>query len=257
MNTALSANKALGQHFLTDGNIIANIVKAINPKPGQPLLEIGPGPGALTAALLATGAHVTVVEKDSRFIEPLSQLADQQPGTLTLHHADALKVDYTSLVPAGTPLVGNLPYNVGTEIIFKALATPQHFSKLTIMLQKEVIDRMVANPGNKNWGRLGVMCDLLTEPNKHFDVPPNAFSPPPKVLSSVITLTPRPQPKYPVDIKKLQQLLQCTFTQRRKMLRKSLQNVITTTALEELGIDPTARVETLNTQQLCELANLL
>jgi 16S rRNA (adenine1518-N6/adenine1519-N6)-dimethyltransferase len=245
------ANKALGQHFLHDQQTLAKIVAACGTLQGQNVLEIGPGPGALTRALLAAGAHVTALEKDPRFLEGLAQL----PGPLTPHQADALEVDLTSFTPAGGLVVGNLPYNVGTEILFRLVRTGRHhFTHMVFLLQKEVVQRVCARPGSKDWGRLGVWCDLLCKRESLFDVPPGAFTPPPKVTSRVVRLTPLPAPRYAVQEEKLSRLLAQAFTQRRKMLRRSLKGLLTEADIIACGVTPTQRPEELTTEQLCQLA---
>jgi 16S rRNA (adenine1518-N6/adenine1519-N6)-dimethyltransferase len=248
----LRANKALGQHFLHNQQVLARIAAACGPLQNKPVLEIGPGPGALTRHLLTAGAHVTALEKDPRFLDGLSQL----PGTLTLYQADALDVNLSSFTPPGSLVVGNLPYNVGTEIVFRLIQHHRHhFSHMLFLLQKEVVQRICARPGTKDWGRLGVWCDLLCERQALFDVAPGAFTPPPKVTSSLVRLTPLPAPRYQVREEKLAHLLNLVFTQRRKMLRRSLKGHLPESDIEDCGIAPTQRPEELTTEQLCHLAN--
>ncbi len=230
---------------------------AIKPDISKPILEIGPGPGALTQHLLDAGCHVIVIEKDARFIPILKNMATNSKGTLTIHHADVLKVNFTKILPKGCQVVGNLPYNIGTQITINLLETPTYFKSFIFMLQKEVVQRMTAKPKEKNWGRLSVLCDLLCARHKLFDVPPKAFTPPPKVTSSIVQLTPYAAPRYEVNRKQLARVLSLGFNQRRKMLRTSLKNILTEVEIESLGITPTNRPETLTTEQFCMLANAL
>ena len=256
--TAPRPDKSLGQHFLHDKAILERIAGATGAQAGDIVLEIGPGPGALTQALLATGAHVHALEKDDRFPPYLEEIGAQYDNRLTITLADALKADYAALAPQGSILAGNLPYNVGTEIVVRGLKEYRlHFTRMVYLLQKEVVLRICAKPGTSDWGRLGVWCDLYADCHRLFDVGAGAFNPPPKVTSSVVGITPLKEPRYPVDEKKLERLLHTTFTNRRKMLRKSLKGLITEETMQELGIDPTARPETLTTKQLCDLANSL
>lgn len=251
------ARKELGQHFLSDNNIIGKIIAAINPQPHETILEIGPGPGAMTRELLKSGAHIVVVEKDERFPPLLQEIAHEVDGSLEIVQADALKVDFTKIIPENCKVVGNLPYNVGTQITINLLETHTYFQSLIFMLQEEVIDRMMATPNQKDWGRLAVLCDLLCERRKLFNVPPTAFKPPPKVMSSIIKLTPLEQPRFDVDRKKLDHILRSTFGQRRKMLRASLKGQISEEQMITKGITPTARPETLSLKEFCDLTTLL
>ncbi len=255
--TTPAADKRFGQHYLRDHSVVQKMIAAMKLSADTPVLEIGPGPGVLTKALLATGAPVTVVEIDERMLPGLEELAAEYPNQLTIHHADALEVDFTTLVPAGSRFCGNLPYNVGTEIVLRALWQGTHWHSLTVMLQKEVIDRFLANAGDRDWGKLGVWADLLSTRYNLVTVKPGAFVPPPKVMSAVAQLIPREQPAYPYQHKALERTLHATFGQRRKMLRASLKGKITTDQLEQLGIEPTARPETLATEQFCKLSEQL
>lgn len=257
--SAPAPNKLLGQHYLHDPNLKARIAAATGAKAGHTVLEIGPGPGALTEELLKLGATVVAIEKDARFLEPLAALSAQYENRLTVHHADALHVKCATLVPKGSVLAGNLPYNVGTQIVFNAITQERYyFEKMVFLLQKEVVQRMCGSPKHASeWGRLGVWCDLYMHRKRLFDVPPGAFNPPPKVMSSVVELIARDAPLTPVEPKNLAKLLELTFGQRRKMLRKTLKNLITEEQFAAVHIPPTARPETLTTQQLCTLANLL
>lgn len=254
----ISAKKSLGQNFLQDKNIIHKIIRAISPKEGEHILEIGPGQGALTEELLKSGANIHVLEKDERMKEPLEKLQKKHPETLHITFGDAMKENYPNLVSSHPfKMVGNLPYNVGTQIVIRALATPGVFTSLTFMLQREVVDRITATPNTSDWGRLAVWCDLLCERKRLFDVPPSAFHPKPKVTSAIVQLPPLPKPRFQVERKKLEHILNKSFTQRRKMLRSSLKGVISEEQMENLGIQPTRRPETLSTEEFCKLANLL
>ena len=197
----LPAKKSLGQNFLTDGNIIRRIVSAINPQPNEVIIEIGPGQGALTEGLLEAGANVIAVEKDDRMPEVLTKMSEKHNGTLNVILEDALKIKLHELHDTPVKLVGNLPYNVGTQILFNAILHPQSFSKMVFMLQKEVVERITAKPNSKNWGRLGVQCDLRCDTRKCFDVPPTAFYPQPKITSAIVELIPLEKPRFLWKIK--------------------------------------------------------
>jgi 16S rRNA (adenine1518-N6/adenine1519-N6)-dimethyltransferase len=254
-------DKRLGQHFLHNPRVIERIVTAIGATAGQHYLEIGPGTGALTRPLLATGARVTVLEIDLRCHPTLAAMGQDFPGQLTVLNQDALTADWPALLVGCDGVVGNLPYNVGTEIVANLLTAPRPVPPLTFMLQKEVVQRIAARPGGGTWGRLGVLAELMADRAVLFDVPPGAFTPPPKVMSSIIRLTPLPQPRFPVPLPQLDALLRHVFGQRRKMLRRSLADAVPEALLTQtfaiLKIDPTARPETLTTAELCALAKAL
>lgn len=256
-NLHVSAKKSLGQNFLVDQNIIRKIVQAIAPKEGEIIIEIGPGQGALTEHLLASGAHVIALEKDERMVEPLTEISKKYDNRLSIELGDALSTDLNSLCDSSFKLVGNLPYNVGTQMVFNALKMGPRIQNMTFMLQKEVVDRITATPDTNHWGRLAVWCDLYTERQKLFNVPPTAFYPQPKVTSAIVSLTPRAQKKYEVDDKRLQQILSQSFTQRRKMLRASLKTLMSIEDIESIGVKATQRPETLSTEQFCKLAGIL
>ncbi|MAF31209.1 MAG: 16S rRNA (adenine(1518)-N(6)/adenine(1519)-N(6))-dimethyltransferase [Magnetococcales bacterium] len=253
----VSAKKSLGQNFLVDQNIIRKIIQAINPQAGEYIVEIGPGQGALTEHLLAAGAHVIALEKDTRMVEPLQKLSAKYDNRLRVVLGDALEQDLTQLSDQPLKLVGNLPYNVGTQMVFNALKLGSHIKGMTFMLQKEVVQRITANPQNNHWGRLAVWCDLYTQRQKLFDVPPTAFHPRPKVTSAIVSLTPRADKKHQVDDTKLERVLNKSFTQRRKMLRASLKGTLSIEQIESIGIQATQRPETLTTEEFCKLAHLL
>lgn len=247
----VAASKKFGQHWLRDMRVVGRIVDAIQPMPHEPVIEIGPGTGVLTRALLEAKAKLTVVELDSRC------WPDLEPLPLTLVKGDALEVDWPELLAGGGQVVGNLPYNVGTEIVARLVRLAKPPRQMVFMLQKEVVQRICAQPGGKTWGRLGVLCDLYCKREYLFDVSPGAFSPPPKVMSAIVRLTPLPEARYPIDFKKFDTLLRLVFGQRRKMLRGLLKDQITEAQMTAIGVKATDRAEVLTTQQLCALAQLL
>lgn len=253
----VSAKKSLGQNFLVDQNIIRKIIQAIAPKSGDIIVEIGPGQGALTEHLLASGAEVIALEKDTRMVEPLTELSQKYDNRLKVILGDALEQDLTTISDMPYKLVGNLPYNVGTQMVFNALKLGKHIQGMTFMLQKEVVQRITAEVNSNHWGRLAVWCDLYTERRKLFDVPPTAFHPRPKVTSAIVSLVPRPEKKYTVDDNKLERILNQSFTQRRKMLRASLKSTLSIEQIESTGVKATQRPETLTTQQFCMLSDIL
>ncbi|MFT7433222.1 MAG: 16S rRNA (adenine1518-N6/adenine1519-N6)-dimethyltransferase [Alphaproteobacteria bacterium] len=253
----IEAKKSLGQNFLTDQNIIRKIIQAINPQVGETIIEVGPGQGALTEHLLAAGAHVIALEMDERMLVPLDALNEKYDGRLTVIIGDALKQNLTTLTQGKYKLVGNLPYNVGTQIVFNAIKMGAHISAMTFMLQKEVIQRITANVNDNHWGRLAVWCDLYCSRKRLFDVPPTAFFPQPKVTSSIVSLIPLDEKRFNADDKKLSYILQSTFTKRRKMLRASLKSILDVEQIESIGVKATQRPETLTTEQFCLLSDKL
>lgn len=251
------AKKSLGQNFLHDMNVKRRICAAINPQEGEHIVEIGPGVGALTELLLEAGAQVTVLEKDSRFIPLLEELNNKgYKGSIKVIEGDALKDDFAHFIDEPFKLVGNLPYNIGTEIVIKALETPEKFKSITILLQKEVIERICAKPKTKDWGRLAVLCSFLSETKYLFDVPPGCFHPAPKVMSALGQLIPLEAPRYDVPLKRLSHITKQAFGQRRKMLRASLKGLISIEQMEAVGIDPQARPETLSLEDFCTLSRI-
>jgi 16S rRNA (adenine1518-N6/adenine1519-N6)-dimethyltransferase len=211
--------KRFGQHFLVDDGVTARIVAAVQPRPGETLVEIGPGLGALTQPLLERAGALTVVELDRDLAARLAR-----NPRLTVIQADALDIDFAALAAAaGTPLrlVGNLPYNISTPLLFRLLGAADRLADLHFMLQKEVVDRMAAEPGGKDYGRLSVMLQWRCHIEALFDVPPTAFDPPPRVESAVVRLVPWPQPAA-VDARRLGELVTVAFSQRRKILRHTL-----------------------------------
>lgn len=259
----LDARKSLGQNFLLDLNLTSKIARAAGDLTGRVVLEIGPGPGGLTRALLAAGAeHVVAIERDSRCLPALAEIAAHYPGRLTVIEGDALKIDPTPYLEGRpTRIVANLPYNVGTALLIGWLTAPvwpPFYQSLTLMFQKEVARRIVATPATPDdYGRLGILAGWRSDARLMFDVPPAAFTPPPKVTSSVVHLTPRPHPE-PCDLKLLEQVTAAAFNQRRKMLRQSLKALGDASALlTAAGIDETRRAETLSIAEFVALANTL
>ncbi len=255
----LLAKKSLGQNFLFDLNLTRRIARAALPFAGCTIVEIGPGPGGLTRALLAEGAErVIAVERDARALAALNEIAAHYPGRLEIVAGDALQTDWPSLVQGPAKIVANLPYNIGTPLLIGWLtspAWPPWYQSLTLMFQKEVAQRIVAKPGTKAYGRLSVICQWRATAEKMFDVNRSAFTPPPKITSSVVQLTPV-EPRLHCNVKNLERLTAAGFGQRRKMLRASLKTVFEKpeTELEALGIAPTLRAEELSVEEFVRLA---
>ena len=246
----LSADKRFGQHFLLDLNICRKIARLAGDLGDQTVIEVGPGPGGLTRALLEAGARVIAIERDPRFIPLLTQIAAAADGRLTVIEADALTVDEAALVRAaapGTParMVSNLPYNVGTPLLVKWLTGPFRPASMTLMFQKEVARRITAPPGGGDYGRLAVLAQALCETRNVLDLPARAFTPPPKVASAVVELVPRADPIADDLVQSLQRVAQAAFGQRRKMLRSSLRDLGGEALCRAAGIDPDARAETV------------
>ncbi|HEY9539456.1 MAG TPA: 16S rRNA (adenine(1518)-N(6)/adenine(1519)-N(6))-dimethyltransferase RsmA [Kiloniellaceae bacterium] len=257
----LGARKALGQHFLLDLNLTGRIARAAPRLAQGTVIEIGPGPGGLTRALLAEGAaRVVAIEKDRRCLDALAELGGAYPGRLEVVEADALKLDLTELDPAPRQIVSNLPYNISTALLVRWLtalaADPGAFSAMTLMFQKEVAERLVAAPRSPAYGRLSVLTQWLCQPRPLFDIPPRAFTPPPKVVSTVVAVTPRAEPLAPASLGVLEKVTAAAFGQRRKMLRQSLKSLGGDPArlFEATGIAPTARAEELSVVEFCALA---
>ena len=257
----LGARKALGQHFLLDLNLTGRIARAAPDLSRGSVIEVGPGPGGLTRALLGEGAaRVIAVEKDRRCLEALGELAAAYPGRLEVVEGDALALDLTGLGQAPRQIVSNLPYNISTALLVKWLTTlagaPLAFSAMTLMFQKEVAERLLAEPRSRHYGRLSVLTQWLCTPRRLFDIPPRAFTPPPKVTSTVVALAPRDKPLAPARLADLERVTGAAFGQRRKMLRQSLKSLGGDTAqlLEVTGIPPTARAEELAVEDFCALA---
>ena len=251
--------KNLGQHFLTDQDIISKIVLAVKPVAGDFLVEIGPGQGAITFPLLKKHGALTVIEFDRDLITPLMESAEGM-GDLTIIHKDVLKVDFTKLA-ADRPairLVGNLPYNISTPILFHVLEHAPVVRDMHFMLQKEVIDRMAAEPGSKVYGRLTVMLQARCEVTPLFMVPPHAFRPPPKVDSAVVRLVPLAADQIHInDAVLFENLVRDAFGQRRKTIRNAMQALATTDDIEAVGLRPDARAEQLPVTDFIKLANFL
>lgn len=257
----LGARKALGQHFLLDLNLTGRIARAAPELDKGCVIEVGPGPGGLTRGLLAEGAaKVIAVEKDRRCLAALAELAEAYPGRLEIVAGDALELDLASLGPAPRQIVSNLPYNISTALLVGWLTAlterPQAFSAMTLMFQKEVAERLTAQPRNKHYGRLSVLTQWLCEPRPLFDVPARAFTPPPKVTSTVVAVLPRRTPPAPARLEFLERVTAAAFGQRRKMLRQSLKSLGRDPAalFEATGIAPTARAEELTVEDFCALA---
>ncbi len=257
------AKKHLGQHFLHERRIIDGIVHAVDPKPGDRLVEIGPGQGAITFPLLDRHGELTVIEFDRDLIFPLTEAA-RAHGTLEVIHRDVLTVDFTALARnAGDEgsqirLVGNLPYNLSSPILFHALEHAAAIRDMHFMLQKEVVDRMAAGPGSKVYGRLGVMLQAYCHVTPLFDVPPGAFRPPPKVDSAVVRLVPRKPEEIGVEDPEIYSaVVRDAFGQRRKTLRNALSKQCDAAAIEAAGVRPDARAEQIEVADFIRLANLL
>ncbi|MBW8444842.1 MAG: 16S rRNA (adenine(1518)-N(6)/adenine(1519)-N(6))-dimethyltransferase RsmA [Arenimonas sp.] len=257
----LDARKALGQNFLLDLNLTQKIARTAGPLEGVTVFEVGPGPGGLTRAILSLGAKkVIAVERDHRCLPALAEIADHYPGRLEVIEGDALKTDFEAMAPEGpVKIIANLPYNVGTQLLINWLLPrqwPPFWQSLTLMFQREVGLRIVADESDDHYGRLGVLCGWRTEAHMAFDVPPQAFTPPPKVTSSVVHLVPRQNP-LPCDVEKLERVTQAAFGQRRKMLRQSLKSLGGEALLAKAEIDSARRAETLSVEEFCRIANLL
>ncbi|MFM6988937.1 MAG: 16S rRNA (adenine(1518)-N(6)/adenine(1519)-N(6))-dimethyltransferase RsmA [Arenimonas sp.] len=250
--------KNLGQHFLTDRDIIEHIVHAVDPRPGDNLVEIGPGQGAITFPLLKKHGKLTVIEFDRDLITPLSEAA-HGVGELTIVHKDVLQVDFDKLAGEGRiRLVGNLPYNISTPILFHVLEHCLHVHDMHFMLQKEVVDRMAAAPGSKVYGRLSVMLQAVCEVTPLFDVPPQSFNPPPKVDSAVVRLVPRDPAGIGIrDHALFEAVVRDAFAQRRKTLRNALGKLCTAEQLQAVGIKPEIRAEQLPVADFIRLTNHL
>lgn len=259
----LAARKALGQNFLLDLNLTAKIARAAGDLAQCDVLEVGPGPGGLTRALLAEGArHVLAVEKDERCLPALAEIAAAFPGRLEVVQGDALEVDAAARLTPPVRVVANLPYNVGTELLTGWLsppAWPPFWQSLTLMFQKEVAERIVARPGSKAYGRLAILSQWRCEARIVMTLPPEAFTPAPKVHSAVVHLTALPGPRFPADAKVLNRIVAAGFNQRRKMLRASLRGIAPEIEAKLLaaGIAPTARAEEVPLEAFCALARIV
>lgn len=256
----LSASKALGQNFLFDEQLLDRIAAVPGSLEGQQVLEVGPGPGGLTRALLRAGAEVTAVEMDRRCLPALAEVADAFPGRLRVIEGDALKIDPASLFDGPYAIVANLPYNVGTALFtgwLSGTAWPPQWTSLTLMFQEEVARRIVAEPDTSAYGRLAVLAQWRSRAKLAMKVHRSAFTPPPKVMSAIVHVVPEEAPPG-VSMRMLERLTEAAFGQRRKMLRQSLKGLPgALAALEQLQIDPQRRAETLSVAEFVEIARVL
>jgi 16S rRNA (adenine1518-N6/adenine1519-N6)-dimethyltransferase len=251
--------KRFGQNFLHDYRIIYDIISSIQARPGEHWVEIGPGQGALTEPLLKEGVRLDVVELDRDLVALLKEKFKQH-DRLRIHSADALKFDFASLADDSRKLrvIGNLPYNISTPLMFHLLDNAACIQDMHFMLQKEVVDRICAAPGSKKYGRLSVMMQYYCATELLFDVPPESFDPAPQVTSAIVRLIPHQQPPVEVnDVAKLNKVVTQAFSQRRKTLRNSLKTLIAEQDIEALNIDPTLRAETISLSDFAKLSNLL
>ncbi len=259
----LQAKKQLGQNFLLDLNLTAKIARQAGDLSGCDVLEVGPGPGGLTRGLLAEGARrVLAIEKDTRCLPALAEISEAYPGRLEVLNADALDIDAARLLTPPIRVVANLPYNVGTELLIRWLTPavwPPFWQSLTLMFQKEVAERIVARSGSKAYGRLALLVQWRAEAKIVMTLPPEAFTPAPKVHSAVVHITRREAPLYPADEKLLGRIIAAGFNQRRKMLRASLRGVAPDMEekLRAAGIEPTARAEEISLEAFCALARVI
>jgi 16S rRNA (adenine1518-N6/adenine1519-N6)-dimethyltransferase len=253
----LSARRSLGQNFLLDLNLARRIARVAAPLGDASVIEIGPGPGGLTRALLLEGARrVTAIERDPRCLGALAEIAAAFPGRLSVVEADALETDPARLAPAPRKIVANLPYNIATALLLRWLGDVAAYESLTLMFQKEVAQRLAAAPRSKAYGRLSVLTQWLCRVEMVFDVPASAFVPAPKITSTVVRLTPRAAPLAPCRKEELERVTAAAFGQRRKMLRQSLRALGGETAalIAAAGVEGTARAEELSIEEFCALA---
>ena len=256
----LSARKSLGQNFLLDLNLTAKIARQAGDLSGCDVLEIGPGPGGLTRGLLSEGARkVLAIEKDARCLPALAQIAEAYPGRLQVIEGDALLIDPLQHLTPPIRVAANLPYNVGTELLVRWLTPPDwppFWQSLTLMFQREVAERIVATPGSKAYGRLALLAQWRSDARIALTLPPDAFTPPPKVSSAVVHLTALPEPRFPADPAVLSNVVARAFNQRRKMLRASLKGLAPDIEdrLIAVGIKPTERAEQISLEEFCALA---
>jgi len=256
----ISARKSLGQNFLLDLNLTARIARAAGDLTEADVLEVGPGPGGLTRGLLAEGARrVVAVEKDGRCMAPLAEIAAAYPGRLEVLNADALELDWAAYLTPPVKIAANLPYNVGTELLVRWLTPPDWpplWQSLTLMFQREVADRIVAGPGSKTYGRLAVLAQWRATAKIVLTLPPEAFTPPPKIHSAVVHLEALPEPRFEADPKVLNRVVAAGFNQRRKMLRAALKGVAPDIEdrIVAAGLKPTDRAEQVPVEGFCALA---
>ncbi len=257
----LRAQKSLGQNFLLDLNLTGKIARQAGDLSKCDVLEIGPGPGGLTRALLNEGArHVVAIERDERCLPALAEISDHYPGRLNVISADALALNPMEHLNGPIKIVANLPYNIGTELLVRWLTPPTwppYWDSLTLMFQREVAKRIVAPPGSKAYGRLSVLAQWRSDAKIVMDLPPQAFTPAPKVSSAVVHITKCDKPKYDCNAKTLERVVATAFNQRRKMLRASLKSLgpDVQDRLRDAGIPPTERAEQLSVEQFCKLSN--
>lgn len=262
-NHDLQARKSMGQNFLLDLNLTAKIARQAGDLTGCDVLEIGPGPGGLTRGLLVEGArHVLAIEKDARCLPALAEVAEAYPGRLTVLEGDALKIDPLAHLTPPIRVAANLPYNVGTELLVRWLTPqvwPPFWQSLTLMFQREVAERIVAQPGSKTYGRLAILAQWRSEARIVLHLPPEAFTPPPKVSSSVVHLSALPKPRFPADADVLSRLVAAAFNQRRKMLRAALKGIAPDIEdrLIAAGLKPTDRAEQIPLEGFCALARAI
>jgi 16S rRNA (adenine1518-N6/adenine1519-N6)-dimethyltransferase len=260
---ALNAKKSLGQNFLLDLNLTAKIARLAGDLEGHDVLEVGPGPGGLTRGLLASGVRrVVALEKDRRCIPALAEISDAYPGQLDVFNADALDFDISSHLTVPIRIVANLPYNIGTELLIRWLTPkewPPFWSTLTLMFQKEVAERIIATPNSKAYGRLAILAQWKTNPSIVMELPPEAFTPPPKVHSAVVHFDALAEPRFPAPAGLLSSTVAMAFNQRRKMLRSSLKSASPDieNVLRDAGLEPTSRAEEISLEGFCALARRL
>lgn len=250
--------KRFGQNFLHDSTVIQHILSSIRARPGEHWVEIGPGQGALTEPLLKTGVRLDIVELDRDLVSLLDAKFNRHPS-LTVHSADALKFDFNALAGDREKLriIGNLPYNISTPLMFHLLETAERIEDMHFMLQKEVVERICAGPGNKQYGRLSIMMQYYCDTEWLFDVPPESFDPVPKVISAVVKLTPHSAPPVQVDnMAKFNEVVTHAFSQRRKTIRNSLKKLISDDRWADLFIDPCMRAENLSLADYAKISNL-
>ncbi len=259
----LAARKSMGQNFLLDLNLTAKIARHVGKLDTCDVLEIGPGPGGLTRGLLAEGARrVVAIEKDQRCMLVLDEIAKVYPDRLCVINADALTFDPMMHLTPPIRIAANLPYNIGTELLIRWLTPmqwPPFWDSMTLMFQREVAERIVAQPNSKAYGRLAILTQWRADAKIVLDLPPQAFTPPPKVSSSVVHITKLDHPRFAADGPTLSKVTAAAFGQRRKMIRASLKSILPNTLkqLESIDLDPTARAETLSLKEFCAIANLI
>lgn len=259
----LLANKSLGQNFILDKNFTDKIARSAGDLSNHQVLEIGPGPGSLTRSILDCGAKkLSVIEMDKRFISALNELKEYYGDRLEIIQGDALKTDEIKLLLANNlpssqfKIIANLPYNIGTVLIFKWLKNVDNIASMHLMLQKEVVERITAKPGDNHYGRLAVMVNFLCHTKMLFTVSRSVFTPPPKVTSAIVEIIPRAKPLADVEFAKLERVVAAAFNQRRKMLKSSLKTIFGNPEiiLQEVGINPELRPENLTIEEFCKLA---